>query len=375
MSLAQIITETVRQTRALPVSARYLATTGFVVGALLLRMAVAAWPTGGFPYALFSMAVMASATLFDRGSGLLATALSIGIALAFFTVPGAGGVLPPRADMLALCGFALVGLAISATLEALHRALADLQATNERLARAQAATAAALDEAARAERARSLTLREFRHRTRNDLGSLAGLLMLRARTAVSPAARDGLREAAQHALALARVHTRLAPTDDDDDDEALARVDTRDFVRGLCADIVLSLFGDGVRSVVLVPDAEPHHLDAERAVPLGLVLNEAVTNALKYAFPEDRPGTVWVRFRRDEESFVLTVSDDGIGLPPEGEILGDRAPTPAPGSGLGTRLLLALAAQLRGRVVRHPAPRGAGTVTELCFPVRSAAPA
>jgi two-component sensor histidine kinase len=99
-----------------------------------------------------------------------------------------------------------------------------------------------------------------------------------------------------------------------------------------------------------------------------LVLNEAVTNTLKYAFPEQRAGTVRVRFAREGEEFVLTVCDDGIGLPAEGEMTNAPSTQPLHGSGLGTRLLSALAAQLRGSFSRQPGQNGRGTVATLRFP-------
>ncbi len=121
----------------------------------------------------------------------------------------------------------------------------------------------------------------------------------------------------------------------------------------------------GVTPVALV--AEAHTLDTERAVQLGLALNEAVINAVKYAFPEDRAGTVRVCFAREAEEFVLTVADDGIGLSAEGELLGAPPGTPPHGSGLGTRLLRALAAHLRGTFSWHPGECGRGTVAGLRF--------
>jgi two-component sensor histidine kinase len=194
--------------------------------------------------------------------------------------------------------------------------------------------------------------------------------MLRARGAPSEAAREALREAAQHALALARVHTHLTPPDNVlwlQDGEA-GMVDTALFVLGLCADLDRAQFGEGLRSVALVPEAEAHALDTERAVPLGLVLNEAVTNALKYAFPEDQAGSVHVRFRREGDEFVLTVEDDGVGLPDEGT-LSHGMPMPT-GAGLGTRLLRALATQVRGRFTRRSGEEGRGTIAELRFPAK-----
>jgi two-component sensor histidine kinase len=195
------------------------------------------------------------------------------------------------------------------------------------------------------------------------------LLLLRARTAPSDAAREALREAAQHALALARVHSRLNPDDSGPGEGEVGMVDTHDFITGLCADLDASQVGEGLRPVALIAEAETHVLDAERAVPLGLVLNEAVTNAMKYAFPEERAGTVQVRFRRDDGHFVLTVADDGIGLPAEGDLENAPPAMPAGGAGLGTRLLRSLAAQLRGSFTRLPGPGGVGTLNELRFPV------
>jgi two-component sensor histidine kinase len=124
--------------------------------------------------------------------------------------------------------------------------------------------------------------------------------------------------------------------------------------------------GDGLRPIALVAEVEPYMLDIERAVVVGIVVNEAITNALKHAFPGDAGGRVTVRFRRDAGRYCLTITDDGIGLPPEAEILpaGPRA------SGLGTRLLRALTAQFRGDFIGTRGPEG-GTMAELCFPVRA----
>jgi two-component sensor histidine kinase len=104
------------------------------------------------------------------------------------------------------------------------------------------------------------------------------------------------------------------------------------------------------------------------------LVRRAADPILKYAFPEERPGTVRVRFAREGAEFSLTVIDDGIGLPQEGDL--DRAPPgPLPrGSGLGTRLLRALAAQLRGTFTRRPGEGRIGTCAELRFPAAAAGP-
>jgi two-component sensor histidine kinase len=254
--------------------------------------------------------------------------------------------------------FLAVGASTALIIETLHVALF-------RARRARA-------DLARSEEQRRLLLNEFRHRTRNDLQSLSALLLLRARAAPSPAAADGLREAAEHARALARVHAWLAHSEPSAgaDGGDPARVDTKDFVEGLCRDLDRALSGGELRPVARIAEAEAHTLDAERAVHLGLVLNELVTNAMKYAFPDNGAGTVRVRFAREGAHFLLRVADDGVGLPPADE----TAPVPARsgkrplGTGLGTRLLQGLAAQLRGTLARRRGEDGVGTLAELRFP-------
>ncbi len=342
-----------QRTRAWPVAARYAATILIVLVVFGVRHALTEGAVPGYPFGDFLLAVLISAALFDHGAGLVATAVAAGLGTWFYLPPGGTLIPESQREWGALGLFLATAILTTAAIEALHRAIARLQASNDALMQS--------------ERARGVLLREFRHRTRNDLGSLVGLLMLRARLAPSAAAREALREAADHALALSRVHSRLALDEGLDRGAEEPSVDTRDFVLGLCADIETAQFGEGLRPVRLMVEAERHPLSAERAVPLGLVLNETVTNALKYAFPEDRAGTVEVRFARDGEAFVLGVTDDGIGIPPEAELDGAPPGGMPRGAGLGTRLLRALAAQLRGSFVRRPGPNGRGTVAELRF--------
>jgi two-component sensor histidine kinase len=338
---------TLQRFRGFPAPLRYGLTVAIVLLFAGLDRLVLPTPPN-FAGAPYLVAILVCAALFDSGSGLLAVALCTSLV----------GWLHfgPRVEegWIALALFAFVGAAMALVVEALHRALALAQAMEHDLRQA--------------ERARTLLLHEFRHRTRNDLGSLVGLLILRSRTAPSDAAREALREAADHALALARVHARLALDEGLDQGAERPRVDTQVFVVGLCADIRASLAGQGPKAVRLVAEAEAHALSAERAVPLGLALNEAVLQALRYAFPDDRSGVVQVGFGRQGGEFVLTVRDDGIGLAPEDEV----EPPPASAArhgGLGTRLLRALAAQLRGRFARREAPEGQGTLVELRFAV------
>lgn len=302
-------------------------------------------------------AIIAAALLFDRWAGLFATVL----ATAALLIEHRGTLDAPM--LVSISVFAVVAALVAGMVEALHQSVVLLEQSTQAYHRA--------------ERRRSLLLDEFRHRSRNDLQSLAALLQLRARIAPSAAAGEALREAATHAVTLARVQAWLAPRATEPDDPAT--VDTCRFVEGLAADLRISQAGV-MRPVSIRVRAEAHGLDSERALQLGLVLNELVVNALRYAFPQECPGTVFIEFRRDDADFVLSVADDGVGLP-------DHATLPAPTAsrGLGARLLAGLAAQLSG-TLRRGRPSAGGSFAELRFPVgecpgtrtysvRSAAPA
>ena len=268
------IARIVGRIRALPIWAKYIFSCGVVAALLPVALAVQGPLPPGYPFLPFLLAIVVAGTLFNHGSGFVAVALSAALASWFFLAPAGSLAVDAPRDRFALLLFLAVGCAIALAIETLHGALA-----RERRAR---------EELARSEEQRRLLLHEFRHRTRNDLQSLSALLLLRARAAPSPAAADGLREAAEHARALARVHAWLAHGDlDGPDSETPARVDTKHFVEGLCRDLDRVQSGGELRPVALVAEAEQHTLDAERAVHLGLVLNELVTNALKYAFPDN----------------------------------------------------------------------------------------
>ena len=120
----------------------------------------------------------------------------------------------------------------------------------------------------------------------------------------------------------------------------------------LCRDLSEALVGD--RPVALAVRADPVDLPGASAVVVGLVVNELVQNALKYAFPRDRAGRVDIELRRNGGRCALIVSDDGVGMPADGR------------SGSGGRLVDGFARQLRGTLERRS---GAGLSVRLDFPL------
>jgi two-component sensor histidine kinase len=230
-------------------------------------------------------------------------------------------------------------------------------------------------------RHKELLLREVHHRVRNNLQVVTSLLNLRAQAAAaaSPAARDALIEAQARVKALALVHRDLYEGDEP------GAVELRSLLGELCALLEDTVSGrlTGAAAAVDVAvrvELAPARVAVDRAVPVALFLTEALSNALRHAFPGDGSGgTVSVRLVRDEAAgtAALTVEDDGIGLGslPLGAGRVD-GPGRAAAGGLGMTLMRMLAGQAGGPAPLGPAREdGTGTRVGLDFPLAAAATA
>jgi two-component sensor histidine kinase len=133
-------------------------------------------------------------------------------------------------------------------------------------------------------------------------------------------------------------------------------VDTRDFLSSLIDDLRTALAGE--RPITITTQLERVALTLECALPLGLIINELLTNALKYAFPGAQSGHIEISFVQQADAFVLRVRDNGVGMG-EGQ---------APGHGLGRQLVHRLAAQMGGTVL---VTGDAGVCVEVRFPAPS----
>ena len=156
---------------------------------------------------------------------------------------------------------------------------------------------------------RETFLRELQHRVNNDLQVMASLLMFERRHARTPEARERLESVTSRMTALSLMHKRLCATGEAEE------VDLSDYLAAICRDR-LHLHGiepDGPLKLSL--ELPPMPLDHERAVALGLIANEFITNTLKYAFPAGE-GTITVRLRAlGPGTGELLLADDGRGLP------------------------------------------------------------
>lgn len=188
---------------------------------------------------------------------------------------------------------------------------------------------------------KTVLLREVNHRVKNSLQLVSGLLNLQVATVDSEVAHHHLREAAQRIAAIARIHHRLYQT------ERFETIDFAAFLHELCTDLTGSVSKEVGKIRI---DAQALEIPNDQATPLGLIANELITNAIKHR--GSGAASVDIDFRKaGDDHFVLTVADEGPGLPPNFDPRRSRS--------LGMRIVTALTKQLAGRIEIPQTERGA----------------
>jgi two-component sensor histidine kinase len=196
----------------------------------------------------------------------------------------------------------------------------------------------------------AVLLKEMNHRVANSLQLISSLIELQARKVPDETARALLRQAAERVEAVTLVHRRLYTSQD------VESVDMESYLAGLVDELSRATRGsDGPGAIQFA--CAPVRLETDRAVALGLVVNELVTNALKYAYP-DGAGIVRVTLEHGSESGMLhlIVEDDGVGFADD---------APARGSGLGSLIVNSMAQTLRAKVERDPGHGGTRVVVTM----------
>jgi len=205
-----------------------------------------------------------------------------------------------------------------------------------------AAKAASLINDSKAET--EIMLRELQHRMKNNLQVIVSFLALQGRESASEEARERIGRVMDRVMAIGLAHDQLSFK------KSASSVDMRDYLKALCTNI------DPRRPDLTIDmELQSTSIPLDRAVPIGLILNELVTNSVKYAFDEDG-GVINVTFRVNETigEAELCVSDNGRGM------------GPARSGSLGLRLVESLSRQLGGRLTTPQV--GKGTTTVLTFP-------
>ena len=201
---------------------------------------------------------------------------------------------------------------------------------------------------------KEVMLSEIHHRVKNNLAVITGLLELEAGISENPEIVNVLRKAENRVRSMALVHEKLYQS------ESFAEIAFKPYITEL-TDFVKGYFTRSDLSVDFHFELEPVLLDINRAVPCGIILNEILTNGLKYAFPDRNSGSITLTLLESDREIRLTYRDDGVGIAEETleQISAGQAAT------LGMELILALTRQLNGTldITNHD-----GTRIELRFP-------
>lgn len=313
------------------------------IGAILLvafvaRVALMPVVPVGSPFITFFPAVLLIGFLFGARRGMVAAAASVALAAVFFmanpSAPGYFATAVPSAVLFAILA--------SFNLAVFHW----MQSANAKL-RAERARSAALAET------RETLFRELQHRVSNNLQIAAGLLALQTKHVEGERARAALEEAARRLGVIGRISRQLYESDG-------GMRNLHALLEPLCGDVVEMSGRSGL--TIHVHAAEDIQLAPEAALPLALVVAEAVANAIEHGLAGRETGTIEVTIGRDGAgALAIEVSDDGCGLP-EGFDL-------ATSSSLGLGIARTFAEQLGGRFELE---RGARTVARLRIPAASA---
>ena len=195
-------------------------------------------------------------------------------------------------------------------------------------------------------------LREVNHRVANSLALVGSFVFLQQKTlgADQAEARAALADVQVRISAIAQIHRRLYTSDD------ISMIDMDAYLQGLIEELATAMSAQGAQHAIKL-EADPVQMATDRAVSLGVIVTELVTNACKYAYPEGEPGEIRVALRRESESLSLVVEDDGVGIST------DQSPK---GTGLGTRIVRTMAASLKAS--HHDDPRHRGTRVVMSIP-------
>lgn len=194
----------------------------------------------------------------------------------------------------------------------------------------------------------ALLAQEIDHRVMNSLHLISGLLTMQSRAQPDSATKAQLKQAAGRVNAIAMVHRHIYLT------EGIGQTQCRNYLQRICSD--LSAIPESVGRGAIHVSADDVTLPTVQIVSLGLIVNELVTNAIKYG-----AGEISVDFTAVENGYALTVGDEGAGLP--------DIQTPQPGHGLGMTVIAALVMRLKGELNVISRPDAIGTRFIVTFPV------
>ena len=199
-------------------------------------------------------------------------------------------------------------------------------------------------------REKEFLLKEIHHRVKNNLQVIASLLSMQAKKATDPNVKGSLMDSQNRVKSIALVHEKLYQS------KSLDRIDYADYLNKI-TNYLFEAYNVNRAQIASTVNAENIYIDINQAVPCSLILNEMLTNSLKYAFPDGRKGEITIDLTADATNFILIYHDNGMGIP-EG-VTFERSES------LGMQLINGLTRQIDGTIDMQ---RGDGTTFIIKFP-------
>jgi two-component sensor histidine kinase len=186
-------------------------------------------------------------------------------------------------------------------------------------------------------REKDVLLSEIHHRVKNNLQVISSILRLQANNINDSRTNEIFLDAQHRIITMGLVHEKLYRA------ENFSEIDVKEYIRDL-VESVSSSYNPNPDKIKVVMDIDPVSINLDTMIPIGLILNELLTNSMKYAFPEKRKGTITIRLKKySDAKFHFSIEDDGIGIPEHFDFENTQS--------LGLRLVQALSEQINGQLI------------------------
>ncbi|MCD4817661.1 MAG: PAS domain S-box protein [Candidatus Cloacimonetes bacterium] len=183
---------------------------------------------------------------------------------------------------------------------------------------------------------KEVLLKEIHHRVKNNMQVISSLLNLQSGYLINDKDRELFKESQNRVKSMSLIHEKLYQSKD------LANIEFYAYVRNLTRHLFVT-FGINASKIKLRIEIEDIFININSAIPCGLIINELISNSLKYAFPDDKGGIIIINITKKESRIKMVISDDGVGIP--GEINYQESET------LGLQLVNTLSLQLDAKVL------------------------
>ena len=199
--------------------------------------------------------------------------------------------------------------------------------------------------------AKDLIIKEINHRVKNNMAVISSLLNLQSKTVTDEKVLAVLKESQNRIRSMSLIHEKLYHS------QEISKVNFAEYIKQLSVEL-FNLYNIKTDLIKLTIDIESTLIELDYAIPCGLIINELISNSLKYAFVEGKPGEINIKFKLTGNEFVLTFSDNGIGFSQKIDFRKTET--------MGMQLICTLVEQLEGDIQLL---KEKGTVFQITFPI------